>query len=120
MTFIGKTRAEAKKAFDRIRNEKLKQNLLQAIPFWIASLITGLVAVAYTRLFALAEKGTAYIVHTHLWLFFIITPGCFLSAWWLVRRFAPYARGRGIPQEMAPTCLAPPKYNPKVNRCRTL
>src|SRR5258708_26637995 len=113
MTFIGKTRAEAKKAFDRIRNEKLKQNLLQAIPFWVASLITGLVAVLYTRLFALAEKGTAYIIHWHLWLFFVVTPVCFLVAWWLVRQFAPYARGSGIPQVMASIELATPKYNDK-------
>src|SRR5882762_1552669 len=120
MTFIGKTRAKAKKAFDRIRNEKVKQNLLQAIPFWIASLITGLVAVVYTRLFALAEKGTAYIVHTHLWLFFIVTPSCFLLAWWLVRRFAPYSRGSGIPQVMAAIELAVPKYNDRVNKLLSL
>lgn len=109
-----------KKAFDRIRNEKLKQNLLQAIPFWMASLITGLVAVLYSRLFALAEKGTALIFHTHVWLFFIVTPLCFLLAWWLVRRFAPYSRGSGIPQVMAAIELATPKYNDKVNKLLNL
>ena len=40
-----------KRTFDRIRNEKLKQNLLQAIHFWIASLITGLIAVFYSGIF---------------------------------------------------------------------
>ena len=120
MKFIGRLRTLGKMAFDRIRNEKLKHNLLQAIPFWIASLLTGIVAVVYTKLFALAEKGTAYIIHLHLWLLFIITPVCFLVAWWLVRQFAPFARGSGIPQVMASIELATPKYNEKVNKLLSL
>ena len=120
MKFIGRLRTLGKRTFDRIRNEKLKHNLLQAIPFWIASLLTGIVAVVYTRLFALAEKGTAYIIHLHLWLLFLITPVCFLVAWWLVRQFAPFARGSGIPQVMASIELATPKYNEKVNKLLSL
>ncbi len=120
MTIIGKLRFLGKKTFDRIRNEKVKNNLLQAIPFWVASLITGLLAVLYARLFALAEKGTAYIVHWHLWLLFLFTPVCFLTAWWLVRQFAPYARGSGIPQVMAAIELATPKYNEKVGKLLSL
>jgi H+/Cl- antiporter ClcA len=120
MTFIGRIRSSGKRAFDRMRNEKFKYNLLQAIPFWIASLLTGLVAVVYTRLFALAEKGTAYIVHLHLWLLFLITPATFVLAWWLVRQFAPFSRGSGIPQVMASIELATPKYNAKVNQLLSL
>jgi len=120
MKFIGGLRTLGKRTFDRIRNEKLKHNLLQAIPFWIASLLTGIVAVIYTKLFALAEKGTAYIIHFHLWLLFIITPVCFLVSWWLVRQFAPFARGSGIPQVMASIELATPKYNEKVNKLLSL
>jgi len=97
MGFIGKVRLRLKRAFDTIRNEKFKLNFLQAIPFWVGSLVVGLVAVVYARLFALAEKGTVYIIHTHLWLFFIVTPACFLLAWWLVRQFAPYSRGKRHP-----------------------
>ncbi|HWK08151.1 MAG TPA: chloride channel protein [Puia sp.] len=120
MGFIGRIRTGAKRAFDRIRNEKFKHNLLQAVPFWIASLITGLAAVLYSRLFSLAEKGTAYIIHAHLWLLFIITPLCFITAWWLVKQFAPYARGSGIPQVMAAIELATPKHNDKVNKLLSL
>ena len=120
MKFIGRLRSMGKRTFDRVRNERLKNNLLQAIPFWIASLLTGFVAVLYTRLFAYAEKGTAYIIHWHLGLLFIVTPVCFLTAWWLVRRFAPFARGSGIPQVMASIELATPKYNDKVNKLLSL
>ena len=120
MAYSTKVRRAAKRAFDKIRNEKVRHNLLQAIPFWVASLITGLLAVLYTRLFALAEKGTSYIVHTHFWMLFIVTPLCFLMAWWVVRRWAPFARGSGIPQVMAAIELATPKYNEKVNRLLNL
>jgi H+/Cl- antiporter ClcA len=120
MAVIGSIRRAMKRAFDRIRNEKLKHNLLQAIPFWVASLATGLLAVLYTRLFALAEKGTAYIVHWHLWLLFVLCPLCFVTAWWLVRQFSPYARGSGIPQVMAAIELANPKYNDKVDKLLSL
>ena len=120
MAIFTRLRQYSRALFDKIHNEKLKNNILQAIPFWGASLITGLMAVLYARLFALAEKGTAYIIHTHTWYLFIITPLCFLIAWWLVRTYAPYARGSGIPQVIAAIELATPKYNEKVNKLLSL
>jgi H+/Cl- antiporter ClcA len=120
MGIFDRLRLLGKRTFDRIRNEKFKYNLLQAIPFWIGSLLTGLAAVLYARLFAWAEERTALIVHWHLWLLFIVTPVCFVVAWWLVRRYAPYARGSGIPQVMASIELATPKYNGMVNRLLSL
>lgn len=113
-------RTAGKRAFDQIRNEKLKQNILQAIPFWVASTLTGLVAVLYAKLFALAENGTSYILHTRGWLLFIVSPLCFIAAWWVVKRWAPYSRGSGIPQVMAAIELANPKYNEKVNKLLSL
>ena len=105
-----------KKAFDRIRNEKLKQNLLQAIPFWVASLVTGLIAVFYSRIFAFLETVTYSIIHYSIWQIFILTPVCFVAAWWIVTRFATYARGSGIPQVMAAIELANPRDDQKVTR----
>ena len=101
MNFVKNFRSVSKAIFDKIRNEQLKNNLLQAVPFWVASLLTGLLAVLYTRLFSYAERGTSYIVLHHLWWLFIITPVCFVLSWWVVVRFAPYSRGSGIPQIMA-------------------
>ncbi|MGI8950519.1 MAG: chloride channel protein [Chitinophagaceae bacterium] len=117
---LRKLRSVLKKSFDRIRNEKLKHNLLQAIPFWVASLIAGLVAVAFTRLFSWTEAATSYIFQQHNWVFFIITPVCFVIAWQLVKKFSPYSRGSGIPQVMASIELANPKYNYLVDKLLSL
>ncbi|HVZ57302.1 MAG TPA: chloride channel protein [Chitinophagaceae bacterium] len=113
-------RIALKNKFDKINNERLKANLLQAIPFWIASLVTGLIAVLYTRLFALAESGRVYVVaHNHL-LLYLITPACFLIAWLLVRQFANYARGSGIPQVIAAVELSTPRYYSRVQKLLSL
>jgi H+/Cl- antiporter ClcA len=90
-----------KTTYDRVNNDRLRRGILQVLPFWVASLITGLVAVAYTRLFAWAEKGTSQILsYGSAWIF-LLAPVCFLLAWWIVKSFAPYAGGSGIPQVMA-------------------
>ena len=107
-------------AFDKIGSKKVRENLLQAIPFWVASFITGLVGVGYTKLFALAESGTSWILHTRAWLLFIVSPICFIAAWWVVQRWAPNARGSGIPQVMASIELATPRFDEKVNRFLSL
>ena len=109
-----KVRFFLKRSFESIRNEKLKSNLLQAVPFWVASLITGLIAVLYSKLFAGAESITAYLLHNHKWWLFIISPSLFFIAYFIVKKFASYARGSGIPQVMAAIDLANPKENHKV------
>ncbi|MGC4036432.1 MAG: chloride channel protein [Chitinophagaceae bacterium] len=117
---IQKTRAALKIIFDKLTNEGVKINLMQAIPFWIASLITGMIAVFYAKLFLLAEKGTAWIISQNHFLLFIITPVCFLCAWWLVRRFASYARGSGIPQVIAAVEIAGTSNEPKLRKLLSL
>jgi len=109
-------RLQLKRSFDRIRNENLKKNALTAIPFWIASLITGIFAVLYTKLFVAAEDLTAVVFHFHKWLLFILSPACFVFAWWLVQRFSPYARGSGIPQVMAAIQISSPKTTGIVDK----
>jgi H+/Cl- antiporter ClcA len=120
VNLIWKVRKQLKHIFDGIRNERLKLNLLQAIPFWIASAITGLLAVLFTRIFGWAEQGTSYMLHHYEWWMLLITPCCFLIAWWLVYQFAPYARGSGIPQVIASIELATPKYINMVDKLLNL
>ncbi|ANF52392.1 chloride channel protein [Chryseobacterium glaciei] len=113
-------RRSLKKSFDNIRNEQLKYNLLQAIPFWIGSVITGFVAVMYAKIFAWGEKLLEMILHWHDWMIFIIAPIGFVLSWWLVKEFAPNAKGSGIPQVMAAVELANPKEHTKIRSLLSL
>ncbi|WP_207896616.1 chloride channel protein [Flaviaesturariibacter flavus] len=88
----------------------------QALPLWIASLLTGLVAVAYTRLFGLCESVLHYELRQQPWMIFILAPSFFLLAWGAVRLFAPGARGSGIPQVMAAIELSQPGHEEKISR----
>lgn len=117
---IVRARNILKTLFDRINNETLKRNLLQAVPFWIASLITGLIAVGYALLFGWAESGAAWVIHHHGWWMLILTPACFLAGWWLVAKYAPYARGSGIPQVIAAVELTNPRTNDRVGALLSL
>lgn len=103
-----------KNSFDNIRNEQLKHNLLQAIPFWIGSVITGFFAVMYAQIFAWGENLMNFIFDWHAWMIFIIAPVGFVLSWWLVKEFAPNAKGSGIPQVMAAVELANPKEHRKI------
>lgn len=103
-----------KRSFDNLHNEKLKHTLLQAIPFWIGSLITGIFAVFYAKAFVWGEALMNIIFDWHSWLIFIIAPIGFVLSWWLVKEFAPYSKGSGIPQVMAAVELANPKEHYKI------
>ena len=105
-----------KRSFDGAGNEKLKLNFLSAVPFWAASLLTGLIAVFYSKLFLLAESSADSIFKSWHWLLFVLTPVCFLIAWWIVDRFEKYAGGSGIPQVMAAIELANPQNHDKIKK----
>ena len=107
-------RKSLKRSFDNIRNEKLKNNLLQAIPFWIGSVITGVFAVLYAQIFEWGEELMHIILEWKRWMVFILAPAGFILSWWLVKEFAPYAKGSGIPQVMASIELANPKENRRI------
>ena len=108
------------KLFLLIRNKRLKLNILKALPFWAAAFITGIIAILYAKSFALAEKLTSTIFHYHAWLLFIITPVCFIVSWWLVKKFAPFSGGSGIPQVMASIELESLNHNGKIKKLLSL
>ncbi len=113
-------RKSLKKSFDNIRNEQLKNNLLQAIPFWIGSVITGFFAVMYAKIFAWGEKLLDLILNWNDWMIFFVAPIGFVLSWWLVKEFAPNAKGSGIPQVMAAVELANPKEHTKIRSLLSL
>ncbi len=119
MELVNRVRRYIKHHYDAIDNHHLKRDLLNALPFWVGALITGLVAVLYAKLFAWAEAGTRFVYHyspESKWAFLLLTPLCFLVGWWLVNRYAPFARGSGIPQVSAAIDLSNPRHNYKVAR----
>lgn len=111
-----KIRNRLKYYFDRLASNNFRVNILQAIPFWVASLLVGLVAVGYTRLFGFFEEILKNILSWHDWMIFVMAPVCFFLAWIIVQLFAPNARGSGIPQVMAAIDLATPKYKDAVKK----
>lgn len=114
MNLFHRIRNILKSQFDLINNEKLKRSILNAMPFWAGAFISGVVAVVYAQLFAWAEQGTHYIYTQVGWLFFILTPVCFVLSYWMVSRYAPFARGSGIPQVSAAIELSNPRYYYRV------
>ena len=123
MKVVNSIRRQLKHRYDAIDNIHFKRDLLNALPFWFGALITGLVSVLYAKLFAWAEAGTRYVYHHSAeskWAFLLLTPLCFLVGWWLVNRYAPFARGSGIPQVSAAIDLSNPRHNHKVSRLLSL
>lgn len=103
-----------------LATEKFKMGFLQAIPLWIASLLTGLIAVGYAGLFGYAEQLMKFFFHSYKWSIFILTPLCFLIGWWIVQKFGVNAKGSGIPQVMAAIDLSTPRYHEKIDKLLSL
>src|SRR5438309_9129299 len=114
--WLVRMRLRGKFLFDLIRSEQIRRTALQAIPFWIASLVTGLIAVGFTRLFAMAEGLLQDVLVWHGWMIFLLSPFFLFLAWLTVQVFARMARGSGIPQVMAAIDLARPGTDEKVDR----
>jgi len=102
------------RVFRFLYSARVRRTVLQSLPFWIASLLTGMAAVAYERVFVWAEETSFAWLREQPLLAFVLTPLAFLLAWALVRQFAPAARGSGIPQVMAAIELSTPVHYRKT------
>ena len=87
---------------------RVRRLILQSVPFWVASLLTGLMAVGYEKVFGWAEQVSFAWLARAPGLAFGLTPAAFGLSWLLVNRLAPAARGSGIPQVMAGIELSNP------------
>ena len=77
MNILDEIRKTLKSNFDLLDNEKLKKNLLNALPFWIGAFISGAIAVLYAKLFSWAELGTHLIYEKADWTFLHYYPNLF-------------------------------------------
>ena len=78
----------------------------QSLIIWVASFLTGVVAVAYAKVFDYTETLNISLIHTHPEWIFVMSPLGFLLGWWVVHKYAPGAVGSGIPQLTAAVELA--------------
>ena len=108
-----------KQASGVLADGKIRTSILQAIPFWVASLLVGLIAVAFTQMFNWSEHLLGQTLAWHKWLIFILAPVNLFIGWIIIRTFSPGARGSGIPQVMAAIEL-PAKYEKGLSRLLSL
>lgn len=113
---------KVKDAYEKFNetNTELSRQLFQSIPFFLASAITGFIAFFYSEVFRYTESLSRSIIGHHRWLIFLLTPVTFLASWWLVRRYAVYAKGGGIPQVMASIELSRPSTRKMIDQLLSL
>ena len=90
----------------KVDEKKIRESTLAAVPYAIAAGLVGLMAVAYAKLFQLAERSAMELFRSAPHMIFVVAPVAFLLSWWLVKKLAPAAGGSGIPQLMAAAELA--------------
>ena len=73
-------RGKLKGIVSKLKSEKVKLNFMQGLPFWTASLVAGLLAVLYAKLFAWFEEGSIFMLHHYTFSLLILTPLCFVFA----------------------------------------
>ena len=79
--------------FHKIRQQSFIQG-----SFWLAAAIVGSIAVVYARLITGTLNDYFRLFQEHPYLMSIATPFLFVLATFLVVKFAPEAKGSGIPQ----------------------
>lgn len=85
----------------KVQNDEIKKATLQSLPFWIASIVTGILAVFYSQLFHWVELLHEEMEFKGAWWIFILAPAGFFASWWMVNTFSKAASGGGIPQLLA-------------------
>jgi H+/Cl- antiporter ClcA len=98
------------------RTAGMRKNILHAVPFWIASIIAGFVAVVFTELFNIAEKAFLAVKNWSSISVILITPVAFCAAFLIVHYVASGAKGSGIPQVMASIELSNKKQSAVIDQ----
>ncbi len=96
--FAGEILANVKKFLQTL--EPATRQFYSDFPYWIAAFLTGLIAVGYAELIDWAERTAMDFFDLYPYSLLLTGPLCFVAGWYLVFRFAPDAKGSGIPQVM--------------------
>ncbi len=109
-----------KDIYEKYEKSPLNTKLLNVLPFWVGSILTGIVAILYAELFAVAENINSILFHRFGWWFLLFSIIFIILAYQMVRRYAKYAAGSGIPQVTAAIKLSNPKDIHLVNHLLSL
>lgn len=99
---------------EKAKKREIRKATLQSLPFWIASVVTGLLAVLYSEIFHFAEQLLYESQLTGNFWIFVFTPIAFVVSWYLVYKFSQEASGSGIPQLMVGIEIANKKGDTKI------
>lgn len=90
---------------------------LRAVPYWVAAVLVGMVAVIYSASFSAVILMTQRLSSTHPYYFLALAPLAMVLSSWCVARFAPAAGGTGVPQVTAAIQLdfASPQIDATLN-----
>ncbi|WP_341224622.1 chloride channel protein [uncultured Arcticibacterium sp.] len=108
------------KLIQRIPGNLKNQIPYEAIPFWIASVLVGLISVGYEKLFEWAETASIKVFESNPYLIFVTAPVFMFLSWYLVQRYERNATGSGIPQLMASVSMAGTKNGLLVDKLLNL
>jgi H+/Cl- antiporter ClcA len=112
--------SSARQLLNHPHTTTLRRNFLYALPFWIASIIAGFVAVVFTTLFNIAENAFHAIKNWSSISLLFVTPIAFCAAFLIVYYVAPAAKGSGIPQVMASIELSNKKQSTVIDQLLSL
>jgi H+/Cl- antiporter ClcA len=91
-----------------------QENFIRAVQL-VAAVIVGLSAYFYAKLIALAHDLFMRGYEDHPYYLALLAPLLFIAATWLVVRFAPEAKGSGIPQVLQAIEKVTPQNPQEIN-----
>jgi len=75
-----------------------KNKVYETCAIWLSAIAVGVAAVVFAKLVTSVQNIYFYWFNLHVYLTSLSTPFIFVLATFLVRRYAPDAKGSGIPQ----------------------
>ena len=80
---------------------KLQKRTTIALSIWLASILTGGIAVGIAHLTLYVQKAYFAFAHINPYWTLFASPLLFVLATFIIKKFAPEATGSGIPQVLA-------------------
>lgn len=111
-------RLEEARTFDYlkwVREHLEKRPELRAIPYWVAAVAVGFVAVIYSSFFSRVIERAQDFAVAHPYIFLAWGPLCFAVGASIVFRFAPAAGGSGVAKVHAAVLLDSQKEQATIN-----